>query len=66
MKTKAPVKLALKLQKKTMAQLVKAGRRAVKNFLGAKAAGNDKALAYFGSCFKQISAEYRFRINKKM
>lgn len=60
-----PVRLALKLQTKTMAQLVKSGRRLIKNFLRAKRAENDQALAYFGSRLKQVSAEHRFRVTKK-
>lgn len=65
MKTKTPVKLALKLQKKTMAQICKMGRRLVKKILMARSLDNEPALAYFASRFKQVSAEYRFRIAKK-
>lgn len=61
----AAVKLVLKLQTKTMEQLCRMGRRMINNILRAKVVGNDKALAYFVSCFKQVSAEHRFRITKK-
>lgn len=60
-----PVRLALKLQTKTMSQLVKAGRRLIKNFLRAKAVDNEQAIAYYCARFKQVAAEHRFRITKK-
>lgn len=61
----AAVKLALKLQTKTMQQLCKLGRRLVKKILMAQL-DKGSALAYYGARFKQVSAEYRFRITKKI
>lgn len=65
-KKPAAVKLALKLQRLTMTQLLKAGRRSIKNFLRAKELDNEKAIAYFGARFRQVSAEHRFRVTKKV
>lgn len=61
----AAVKLALKLQRLTMTQLLKAGRRSIKNFLRAKELDNEQAIRYFGARFRQVSAEHKFRITKK-
>lgn len=61
----AAVKLALKLQRLTMTQLLKAGRRSIKNFLRAKALDNEQAIVYFGARFRQVSAEHRVRVTAK-